>query len=213
MVDPQKLTIDLSKRWEERAAPLLPKQHLPAFCQSSAESTVLVSNPIHDAITVRQTWRALLSFGRKLENPQAVSIAKPGYATAIKIPQIELPDSAMRPAEPITDAVGIAMISDMPAITLMATGKADRDGSAVLSVAHASEGCDAAANQLQPVTGADEGAMVSGPQADRGGLQLVTEEGRAISLSARWPSSWSHMHMCSLPGAGADASECPGRPQ
>ena len=188
MVDPQKLIVDLSKRWEERAAPLLLKQPLPVFCQTTAESAVQVDTPTNDAISVRQYWQALLSLGRKTEKSQAIPIALPVHATAISMPGTEDLDPAIQPAEPITDAIGTAMISDMPATTVIATGTTDGDGTITLTVAHSSEGHNAAANQLQPVTEADEGATAPSTQKDRSSLQLVTE-GRTVSLSARWLSS------------------------
>ena len=189
MVDPQKLTIDLSRRWEERAAPLLLKQQLPDFCQASAESAVSVGSPNLDTVSVHQTWRALLSLGRKAEKPQSNPMALPIHATAVSMPGMELLDSAIESAEPIKDAIGTAKTSDMPVITMMAKGKADGDGIITLSVTHASEETDAAVNQLQPITEAAEGATVSSAQANKSSLQLVKEEGRAVSLSARCLSS------------------------
>ena len=189
MVDPQKLTIDLSRRWEERAAPLLLKQQLPDFCQAPAESAVSLGSPGLDTISVRQTWRALLSLGRKADKPQSNPMALSIHATAVSMPGMELLDSAIDSAEPATDAIGTAKTSDVPVITMMAKGKADGDGTITLSVAHASEGTHATADQLQLATEADEGAMVSSAQTNRSNLQFVTEEGRAISLSARCLSS------------------------
>ena len=206
MVDPQKLTVDLSKRWEERAAPLLLKQPLPVFCQTSAESAVSVDIPTNDAISVPQYWRALLSLGRKTEKPQAIPIALPVHATAISMPGMEDLDSAIQPAEPITGAIGTAMISDMPATTMIATGTTDGDGTITLNVAHSSEGRHAAANQLQPVTEANEGARALSTQKDRNGLQLVTE-GSTMSLSARYLLNLSYAHICSLSGVVADIIE------
>ena len=184
MVDPQKLMIDLNKGWEERATPLLLKQRLPAFCPTSAESAMSLDSPIHDAaISVRQTWQAPLSLGRKVENPQANPIAVPVHATAIKKPWTELPDSTTALAQPMTDAIGTAMASDVPG---MAEGKTDWDGSGTLSVVTSSGGSKAAAIQLQPLTQADEGDNMSSAQKNTSSLQLVTE-GRAFSLSARYP--------------------------